>query len=67
MLREADKLLTIGEVALRLRQAETTVRRKISQGDIPAVKIGVGSHAPIRVSAAELERWLYGDDPKAAA
>jgi excisionase family DNA binding protein len=59
MLAQAQ-LLTVGEVALRLRQSPRSVREKINAGEIPAVKIGSGPKAPIRVDAGELERWLYG-------
>jgi excisionase family DNA binding protein len=57
---EQPQLLTVGEVAFRLRQSERTVRDKIAAGDLPALKIGSGPRAPIRVDSAELERWLYG-------
>jgi excisionase family DNA binding protein len=47
LLAEAQ-LLTVGEVALRLRQSERTVRDKIASGALPAVRIGTGQRAPIR-------------------
>jgi len=53
------QLLTVGEVALRLRQSPRSVRDKIAAGTIPAVKIGSGPRAPIRVDAGELEAWLF--------
>jgi excisionase family DNA binding protein len=61
------QLLTVGEVALRLRQSPRCVRDKIAAGEIPAVKIGSGPRAPIRVDAAEFEAWLFSADtsPKA--
>jgi excisionase family DNA binding protein len=59
VLRET-RLLTVGEVALRLRQSERTVRDKIASGALPAVRIGEGPRAPLRVDARELERWLDG-------
>jgi excisionase family DNA binding protein len=43
---------------LRLRQSERTVRDKINSGQLPAVKIGTGPRAPIRIDRAELEQWL---------
>ena len=58
MLREADMLLTVAETALRLRQSEEVVRRKIRQGTIPALRLGDGPRAPVRVSSRELEEWL---------
>ena len=66
MLEQAQ-LLTVGEVALRLRQSERTVRDKIAAGDLPALKIGSGPRAPIRVDSAELERWLYSKAASATA
>ena len=58
MLREADTLLTVAETALRLRQSEEVVRRKIRQGTIPALRLGDGPRAPVRVSSRDLEEWL---------
>ena len=58
MLREDTNLLTVAETARRLRQSEVTVRRKIADGSLPALKIGTGPRAPIRVDAAELEAWI---------
>lgn len=66
-LLSEPRLLTVGEVALSLRQSERTVRAKISSGALPAIKIGTGPRAPIRVDPAELERWLYGHPEEPAA
>ena len=60
MLKE-HRLLTVGEVALRLRQSERTVRDKIAAGALPAIRIGEGPRAPIRIPEAELEAWLSRD------
>jgi excisionase family DNA binding protein len=57
-MREQPRLLTVGEAALVLRQSPRSVRDKIAAGEIPALKIGSGPRAPIRVDAAELEHWL---------
>jgi excisionase family DNA binding protein len=50
--------LTPKEVALELRQHPETIRRKIREGVIPAVRTGDGRSA-IRVDRHELEAWLY--------
>ena len=52
------QLLTVAEVARRLQQSERTVRDKIASGALPAIRIGTGPRAPIRVDLAELEAWL---------
>ena len=54
-------LLTVSEVAERLRCSEPTVRRRIRDGQIPAVKLGQG-RSVIRIDAAELADWLYRKD-----
>ena len=59
----ARPLLTLPEVADRLRVSVKTVRRRIESGELPAVRLGTGSHAPVRVDAAELHEWLYGPSP----
>jgi len=59
MLREPDHLLTVAETAERLRQSQETVRRKIREGVIPAIRRGAGPRAPLRVDDQELRAWLY--------
>ena len=54
------QLLTVSEVASRLRQSERTVRDKIASGSLPAIRIGDGPRAPIRVESDELDAWLHG-------
>jgi excisionase family DNA binding protein len=60
-------LLSLPEVAARLNVSEATVRRKIEAGDIPAVRLGTGPQAPVRVDPDELERWLFAPPPMAPA
>jgi excisionase family DNA binding protein len=52
------RLLTVGEAALVLRQSPRSVRGKIAAGVIPALKIGAGPRAPIRIDSGELDAWL---------
>ena len=54
----ADELLLVHEVAERIRQGQSTVYRKIAQGEIPAMRLG--ERGPLRISTRELEAWLYG-------
>jgi excisionase family DNA binding protein len=65
-LLEETRLLTVGEVALALRQSERTVRDKIAAGTLRAIRIGDGPRAPIRITAAELENWLFRAVPPPA-
>jgi len=57
-LLEETQLLTVAEVARRLQQSERTVRDKIASGALPAIKIGTGPRAPIRVDPGELDAWI---------
>ena len=54
------ELLTVKEVATRLGLHPMTVRRKIREGELRAVRLG-GKGSSVRVDAAELERWVYHD------
>lgn len=64
----AIQLLTVRETAEFLRQSEWSIRQKIGRGEIPALRIGVGPKAPLRVDAAELEQWLLRlSSPKSPA
>ena len=67
MLYESLQLLTVRETAEVLRQSEWSVRQKIGRGELPAVRIGVGPRAPLRVDAGELEAWIYSSPPKPPA
>lgn len=57
---EPQQLLTVNEVAERLRLSRYTIYRLISAGTIPAVRVGQGRFAPLRVDAAELHEFIYG-------
>jgi excisionase family DNA binding protein len=67
MLYESLQLLTVRETAKVLRQSEWSVRQKIGRGEIPALRVGVGLRAPLRILRADLERWLFAPPPKPAA
>jgi excisionase family DNA binding protein len=56
-------LLTVAEAAGWARLSERTVRRRIADGDLPAVRLGSSERAPIRISAAELRAWLDRSRP----
>jgi excisionase family DNA binding protein len=62
MVKVEPQLLGVKEVALRLRCSEQTVRRRISEGSLPALRLGDGPRSPLRIDRAEFERWLYGLD-----
>jgi excisionase family DNA binding protein len=53
-----DRLLTVKQTAVRLGYSESTVRRWIAGGQLPALRLGEGEQSPLRVSNAELEEWL---------
>jgi excisionase family DNA binding protein len=52
--------LTIQEVAEELRCSEPTVRRRIRDGDLPAVRLG-GAGSPVRIPRAGLTAWLWSE------
>ena len=51
-------LLTVEEVAHTLRLSSATVRRRISDGQLEAVRVGRGEGRSIRVPSRALERLL---------
>ena len=61
-----QKLLTVSEVAQQLRLSKWSVYRRISEGSLPAVRVGSSPRAPLRVDATELAQYVYGDDREAA-
>ena len=56
-LEEAQRMLTVVQVAQRLGQSKFSVYRKIAAGTIPAIRLG-GGRSALRVRSSELERWL---------
>ena len=60
-----DELLTVLEVAARLKLNPETVRRWIREGKLPAIKLGP-TNAGWRVRASDLDHWL-ASRPKEAA
>ncbi len=59
MIDDIDTLLTVKEVSERLRVDQSTVRRWVRVGALPAVILpGLGRHA-VRVRASELQRILH--------
>jgi len=53
-----NELLTVQEVAERLRLEPTTVRRKISSGELQAVRLGASDRSSLRVPLASLNAYL---------
>ena len=51
-------LLTLHEVAARLRVSVATVRRYIARGELSVVRLGGGSAAPIRVPEDAVEAFI---------
>jgi excisionase family DNA binding protein len=51
-------LLTVAEAAGWARLSERTVRRRIATGELPAVKLGTGPRAPLRIDPAELAAFV---------
>ncbi len=52
-----DRLLTVGEVAARLRTTPETVRRWLRAGRLQGVRLG-GTKLGYRIPASEVERLL---------
>jgi excisionase family DNA binding protein len=61
-----ERFLKVSEVARRCAVSKPTIYRRISEGQLPAVRVGDRS-GPLRVDAAELERWLYSVPPRSRA
>ena len=60
--RRRPDLLTVAEVAALLRLHETTVRRRIREGSIPAIRLGPDDKHQLGVPADELDAWLYREE-----
>lgn len=54
----ATELLTVQEVATRLRVAVSTVRRYLNTGTLEGVQLGAHRWGPVRISASSLDEAL---------
>jgi len=61
MAEEADRLLTVREVARRLRVDDTTVRRWIKSGSLEAITLPhKGRRQAYRIKQSTLDKLLSG-------
>jgi excisionase family DNA binding protein len=60
------QLLTVAQVAELCACSQDTIRRRIREGDLPAVRLGAGGRKHLRVDPADLELWLFGEPEDAA-
>ncbi len=56
---DPDRLLTVREAAKRLGVSTSTVKRRIRDGSLPAVRIGTRPGQSVRVDPAELDHWIH--------
>lgn len=53
-----ETMLTVRDVAKRLRLAEQTVYRMVSRGELPAIRVGKkGRGLSIRFDRGDMTRW----------
>jgi excisionase family DNA binding protein len=54
-----ERLMSVREAADLLSVDPSTIYRYIRDGELAAVRVGTGAHAPIRIPAASLLRHLH--------
>ena len=54
----AAPLLNAAQVAERLNLSEKTVRKRMTSGELPVVRLGEGPKAPVRVTEEALEAYI---------
>ena len=64
MSDNSTSLMTIRQVAKALTLNEWTVRDWISDGRLPAVKLGPGERAPVRIRESDVEKLLIPFVPR---
>ena len=58
---DAANLLTVAEVAARMRVSKMTVYRLIHSGDLPALRVGRSFRVPAKAASDYLASRLRGD------
>lgn len=61
---QTTRLLTLTEASRTVPCSVSTLRRRIREGTLPAVRIGPSDNSPIRIHPRDLNAWLFdeGDD-----
>ena len=57
---DAAELLTVAEAAMLCGCSAPTIRRRIREGELPAVQLG-GPGKALRVPRAGLQAWLWSE------
>jgi excisionase family DNA binding protein len=58
MSAQTTAYLNVAAVAEMLSVSELTIRRKIADGEIPAVRLSTTGRGAVRIPAADLDAWL---------
>jgi Helix-turn-helix domain len=56
------ELLTVAELAHKLKLSPSRILEKARHGQIPRIKLGRGPKAPVRFDLEEVLKALQGDD-----
>jgi excisionase family DNA binding protein len=54
----APDVLSVSEAATSLKVSPSTIRRLVASGEIPALRVGRGERAPIRIVRGDLADFL---------
>ena len=54
--------MTVREVAQVLRCSPATVRRRVREGELEAIRAGAGPRTPFRVDRGQLHAYIYGEE-----
>jgi excisionase family DNA binding protein len=58
--RESSReYLSVAEVAMRLGVSAPTIRRRVADGSLRAVKLGDSRNCAVRIPRSALDEWLH--------
>jgi excisionase family DNA binding protein len=58
--RESSReYLSVAEVAMQLGVSEPTIRRRVADGSLRAVKLGDSRNCAVRIPRSALDEWLH--------
>jgi excisionase family DNA binding protein len=58
----ARPLISVAQAAKLAAVSPTHIYRLVQRGELPAVRVGVAGHGPIRIERERFTSWLFAEE-----